>query len=138
VGSIRANNPPAVRLKGELVTGTSCPFVVVMEKHHTESLEPEVMAYTNRPFGSTASAVGPFPRLEVNGEPGTSVNSPVFGSILNPETFPTVATRGLSAEGFATYRNLPLVSKPNPKAPAPEKVGVFGSGVSTPLENVIR
>jgi hypothetical protein len=76
--------------------------VEVIEKHHTESLEPEVMAYTNLPFGSIASAVGPLPRLDVNGEPRIGVSSPVFGSILKPETLPTVATRGFSAEALAT------------------------------------
>ena len=41
---MRANSPPAVKLNGEFVTATSCPFVEVIVKHQMEKLDPVVVA----------------------------------------------------------------------------------------------
>ena len=34
---MRANSPPAAKLKGDFATATSCPFVEVIVKHQMES-----------------------------------------------------------------------------------------------------
>src|SRR5450759_1025302 len=94
--------------------------------------EPEFVAYTNRPVGSTTTELGFVPAA--NGEPGTGVKAPVAPSIWYPEILPEpVPPHPPPCPQFATYKNCPDGSTFTEWGADPAANGEPGTIVSAPL-----